>query len=333
MNKKELISIIVPIYNVEKYLETCIESIIKQTYKKIEIILVNDGSTDNCLQICEKYAATDKRIKVINKENGGLSDARNKGIEKATGKYLIFIDSDDYIDVQMVEKLYTNLIENKADISICNHYYDYQNGNIKFKKFPNKELISNKEKKFYNIYNDYSVSTITAWGKIYKKEIFNNIKYPVGKIHEDEAIVLDILNIAKKISYFDEPLYYYVQRNNSITSNFNIKRLDIISVHESRINKLKKKNNKELLYLEYKTYIKRLIKIIVPGLYSIGEKEKANYYKEKYNYLIKYILSNFKISTKEKLQWIVIKTFPNLYTKKSGIKFQNRIGDDKNENI
>ena len=319
MENNQLISIIIPVYNVEPYLSKCIKSIINQTYKKLEIILINDGSTDNSLKICKEYAKKDSRIKVINKKNGGLSSARNKGIENSKGKYLIFIDSDDYIDLTMVEKLYTNLLENNADISICNHYYDYQNNNLKVKSFPKDKLLVTEKEKYYNIYNDYSVATIIACAKIYKREIFNDIKYPIGMVHEDEAIVLDILEKANRISYFNEPLYYYVQRQNSITNKFNLKRLDIITIHENRINKLKEKKDEYLLYLEYKTYTKRLIKIIVPGLYSIKENEKAKYYKEKYQKLIKYILSNFNISNKERIKWVIIKIFPNLYQKK--VKF------------
>lgn len=328
MKKNELISIIVPIYNVEKYLPKCIESIINQTYKNLEIILVDDGSKDDCPKICDKYKKEDKRIKVIHKENGGLSDARNKGLEISKGKYLIFVDSDDYIDMHMVEKLYNDLIENNADISICNHYRDYQNGILEVKNFPNKKVVVTKEEIFYNIYNNYSVPTIISWGKIYKKALFKNIRYPLGKLHEDEAIIIDILANTSRISYFDEPLYYYVQRQDSITKQFNLKRLDIIPIHESRIEKIKNNYSKELLYLEYRAYIKRLIKIIVPGLNSIGEFEKADYYEKKYKDLITYVASNFKISNKEKLKWFIIKYFPKLYLRKHNIKSYKRGGDD-----
>lgn len=325
--KKELISVIVPIYNVEKYLSKCINSILEQTYKNLEIILIDDGSDDSSPQICDKYSKKDKRIKVIHKENKGVSSSRNKGLELSTGKYIVFVDSDDYIDKQMIEKLYNNLIENKADISVCNHYYNYQKDTFELKKFLHQKLTIDNNDKFYNIYNDYSLSTIIPWGKIYKKEIFANIRYPIGKIHEDEAIILDILTKASRVSYFDEPLYYYVKRDNSITNNFNLKRLDIIDIHESRIKKLKNNYSDNLLYLEYSTYIKRLVKIIIPGLYSINEYEKATYYQKKYKKLISYVLSNFKISNKEKIKWIIIKYFPSLYLKKHNITSKNSGGD------
>ncbi len=125
---KELISVVVLIYNVEEFLPKCIDSLLKQTYKNIEILLVNDGSTDNSLKICNDYKKIDKRIRVYTKKNGGLSDARNYGIARAIGKYICFIDSDDWIDDDYIEFLYSNLIKNKCDISICNKYVEYDNG-------------------------------------------------------------------------------------------------------------------------------------------------------------------------------------------------------------
>jgi len=133
----ELISIIVPIYNVEIYLEKCLNSIINQTYKNIEILLINDGSSDNSLRICKKYQKKDKRIVLINKKNGGLSSARNAGIDKASGNYLLFIDSDDYIEIDMIEKLYNNIKSNNADISICNFFITKKNKDRKNKSCKN----------------------------------------------------------------------------------------------------------------------------------------------------------------------------------------------------
>ena len=312
MESNELISVIVPIYNVELYLEKCIVSIINQTYKNLEIILVNDGSPDNCPQICEEYAKKDSRIKVIHKKNGGLSDARNYGIDIANGKYLCFIDSDDYIADQMIEKLYQNLKKNKSDISICNFYETYSNDYLKFYPFPEKKLKISGNAKFYNIYNKYFLSTIAAWGKLYKKEIFNNIKYPLGKIHEDEAIITEVLKNAKVISYFDEPLYYYVQREKSITKIFDLKRLDIIEVHEKRL-EFFNRIEPTLLKLEYMSYVKGLTKIIIPGLKKIHEQEKYKFYVKRKKQLISALIKNFQLTKKEKLEILLIRFFPKMY--------------------
>lgn len=324
MSRKELVSVIVSIYNVEDYLNKCIDSIINQTYKNLEIILVDDGSLDNSPQICDEYSKKDNRIKVIHKQNGGLSDARNHGIEISTGKYLCFIDSDDYIDKQMIEKLYQNLKGNKSDISICNFYEAYQNGKLNYQHFPNEKLKVSGNNKFYNIYNDYGISTIIACGKIYKKELFNDIRYPIGRVHEDEVIVIDILEKTNIISYIDEPLYYYVQREKSITKTFNLKRLDIIETHEKRI-KYFEKLDKNLLKLEYFSYIKGLTKIIIPGLKQINENDKLRYYKKRKKQLIQSLKNNFNNTKKEQMEIFIIEYFSILYTFICNQSFLKRI--------
>lgn len=314
MNQKELISVIVPIYNVEQYLEKCINSIIKQTYKNLEIILVNDGSPDNCLKICEKSAKEDKRIKVINKENGGLSDARNKGLDIMTGKYITFVDSDDYIDSKTIEELYTNLKQNNADISICNLNNVYPSGKeIKY-AFKEKNLVVTGINKFYNLYNSYSTPTIIACAKLYKSEVFNQIRYPVGKIHEDEAIIAEILNKVSVVSYFDKALYNYFQRKDSITNTFSLKRLDIIEVHEKRI-EFYSQNNLEnnLLKLEYIAYLKVFVKFIIPGLRQIEETEKLKLYQAKIKSINKNIKANFKLNLKEKIILYIMVNHQQIY--------------------
>ena len=312
MKNCDLISVIVPIYNVEKYLKKCIESIIQQTYDNLEIILINDGSTDNSPKICDNYAKKDKRIKVIHKKNGGLSDARNYGLEIATGKYISFVDSDDYIHKQMIEKLYNNLKANYSDISICNICNVYPNGKKMNLSIPETSVVEQKQK-FYNIYNKYSVVTVVAWNKLYKKEIFKTIRYPLGKVHEDEWIIFDILKNAQKISYLNEPLYYYIQREESISNSFNLKRLHIIEVHENRLKQLK--GHDDLLKMEYIAYILCLSRKIIPGLYAIKNKQKAKEYRKKNKQLINYTLKNYQLSKKDKISFYLIKISPLLYVK------------------
>ncbi len=216
--QKDLISVIVPIYNVEQYLNKCISSIINQTYKNLEIILVDDGSPDNCPFICDDFANKDKRIKVIHKKNGGLSDARNAGIELASGKYLCFVDSDDYIHETFVDILYNNLISSNSDISICGFQKVFenrksntlQNNNSYLEIFNNEEILSN----FYN----KGMLFIVAWNKLYKTSLFKStgIRYPVGKIHEDEFIAHHVLSKCNRICFCHNPLYFYLIRPNSI---------------------------------------------------------------------------------------------------------------------
>lgn len=224
----ELISVVVPIYNVEKYIKRCIESIINQTYVNLEIILVNDGSPDKCGEICEKYALKDKRIKVIHKRNGGLSDARNSGIEIAKGKYIGFVDSDDYIDLDMYEILYKNLKKNEADISICDIYTVYDDFIEKYKKSDENIIIMNNELAIKEMLDEKIINT-SAWNKLYKIELFKEIRYPFGKLSEDLFTTYKLFHISNRICYIDKPKYYYVQTENSIMrSNFNIRKLDTL---------------------------------------------------------------------------------------------------------
>jgi len=232
-NKDKLISIIVPIYKVEKYLKKCIESILKQTYKNIEIILVDDGSPDNCGKICDYYKQMDKRIKVIHKNNGGLSEARNYGIREARGDYLLFVDSDDFIAENICEILINNINKYSADMAICNFYYVFENKKaIKNEMSSKKDVqVLEKENIIREYFLNYSVDLNVAWNKLYKKDIFkgkNAILFPVGKLHEDTYIMYKIYYNLNKLVRINKPLYYYRQRNDSIISSFSIKNVEDI---------------------------------------------------------------------------------------------------------
>lgn len=223
MNK--LISIIVPIYKVENYLKRCIDSILNQTYTNLEIILVDDGSPDNCGIICDEYAKQDCRVKVIHKKNGGLSDARNCGIKVSTGEYLIFVDSDDYILKNMCETLLKNALENNADIVSCNFKEVYLNGQEKINKQSQNQqisIVSNAEAIYrYFVKNDLDMNVV--WNKIYKKNIFlgdNKIEFPVGRLHEDDFTVYKLYYYANKVVIINDILYNYFKREESITGNF-----------------------------------------------------------------------------------------------------------------
>ena len=182
---KELITIVVPIYNVEEYLNKCIETILCQTYENIEILLIDDGSTDNCGNICDLYAKKDSRVKVIHKENGGLSDARNTGIEAANGKYICFIDSDDYISPIFIETLYNLCKENNTKISQCSFNIVYDN-NGKSEEAEQEVNIYTSEEMVKNLYNEKYVETVIVCDKLYDITLFKNIKFPKGKINEDQ---------------------------------------------------------------------------------------------------------------------------------------------------
>lgn len=221
---EELITIIIPIYQVEKYLKKCLDSVIYQTYRNLEIILVDDGSTDKSPQICDEYKNKDSRIKVIHKKNGGLSQARNVGMRIATGKYIGFVDSDDYIGKDMYQVLYNNMIKTNSDISICNLIQVKENDNINYNEIEKKQYILEeytKEEALHLLIENKIKSY--AWNKLYKREVLNSIEFPIGKKMEDLAVMYKIFEKAKKIVYTDKVEYYYLQRKNSILGNVDTK--------------------------------------------------------------------------------------------------------------
>lgn len=215
-----MISVIIPIYNVEKYLRQCLESVINQNYKEYEVILVNDGSTDSskniAIEFCKKYS----NIKFIDKANGGLSSARNAGLEVANGEYIVFIDSDDYIRSDYLEKLYQSISQNDSDISICNLVKVYE------KKGEEEE--GNLDVNCIKCYSNVDVLKMIfegkifcyAWDKIYKKSLFieNNIRYPEGRLYEDIFTTIRLISYSRKIKFVNEPLYFYRIRKGNITS-------------------------------------------------------------------------------------------------------------------
>ena len=259
MNEK--ISVIIPIYNVEKYLPKCINSVLNQTYSNLEIILVNDGSTDSCKQICEEYKKLDNRIKIINKKNGGLSDARNYGIEASTGNYIAFLDSDDWIDKELYMTLYKIIKRYDADISVCNFKKSYLNGDNKTHNSGKIKCYSNIEA-LNELYGKNSVQMIVAWNKLYKRSTIKELRFPVGRIHEDEYLTPIIIYNANKLVYRDNQLIYYRQTPNSIiNSKFNIKRLDYLYSLECR-NEFFKQNGLIDVYIKgIKLYMFSIIDI------------------------------------------------------------------------
>ena len=224
----ELISVIIPVYNVEKYLIKCIESVIHQTYKNLEIILIDDGSTDSSGHICDEYAKSDSRIIAIHREIGGLSAARNTGIEKANGEYILFVDSDDYIDCGMIEFLVSLAKENNTNMSVCG--FNYTDGNDKIWCQENLSFscsILTCEEYWEYFYSDTRVFYVTMWAKLFRRTLWNEIRFPEGKLHEDEFVIHSIIEQCDNISVSKKPFYFYVQRPKSIVNTrFTIKNLD-----------------------------------------------------------------------------------------------------------
>ena len=257
---EDLISIIVPVYKVEKYLHRCVDSLVNQSYENLEIVLVDDGSPDSCGKICDDYGQTDARVNVVHKKNGGLSDARNIGIEVSTGKYITFLDSDDWVKSNYIETLYELLKENNADVSICS--FNKTSSIIVQDEKPLKAiksyLYTNKEA-LKEMYGEYYIQMIVAWGKLFRRELFNNIRFPVGKVHEDEFVIYKIFYKAQKIIYTDQQLLFYWQRPDSIMgAGFNLQHeLDNLQAHLERDEFFLSINEKDL----YEKNCLRLFKI------------------------------------------------------------------------
>lgn len=219
----ELISVIVPVYNIEDYIEKCIESLINQTYSNLEIILVNDGSTDESGDICERYAKQDVRIVVLHKQNGGLSDARNYAMDKAKGELIAFVDGDDWIHPQMYELMYVTMKLKNADIVTCSfEQHDegfaekhYRQENLDIKLLTGGEALC-----------DIETPLVVAWNKLYRREIIADIRYPKGKLHEDEYVIHRIFYKCARIAVIDRPLYFYTIREGSIVSLMTTQRID-----------------------------------------------------------------------------------------------------------
>lgn len=212
-----VISVIVPIYNTEPYLRRCLDSIVDQTFRDLEIILVDDGSTDASGDICDEYANLDPRIKVIHKENGGLSIARNAGIAASTAPYLGFVDSDDYIAVDMYELLLSNARLYNADISMCGLYDCYEGREPR--ETATRELLHLSQEEAIRIVMEAKKTSVTAWNKLYRKELFEFIRYPEGKTSEDAFVIVDLLLKAQSIVLDTIQKYYYMHRTGSITSS------------------------------------------------------------------------------------------------------------------
>lgn len=214
------VSIIVPIYKVEAYLNKCVDSILAQTFTDFELILVDDGSPDNCPQICDDYAKKDPRIHVIHKKNGGLSDARNAGIDWAfansDSEWLAFVDSDDWIGSTYLEKLYAVCVDNNADIGVCDFHVVNESYEVleDVHDFPS-ETVYDKKQIMNLLYYNWRVAA--AWCKIYRKSVFDGIRYDVGKLHEDEFIIHKLFFASNRTVFMNDRLYYYLLRSNSIT--------------------------------------------------------------------------------------------------------------------
>ena len=265
--KQELISVIIPVYNVEKYLDKCLESVVNQTYKKLEIILIDDGSLDKSGEMCDQWAKKDKRIKVVHKPNGGLSDARNVGLDMACGSLIAFVDSDDYISENMYEKLYFKQNEDNADVVLCNYILEYEDKKKYYVKDNFNDLsVNNIRTRYLN--NNQTVNgkyiesdgvLATVWRGLYKRQLFEKVKFERGMFCEDIIFHLSLFKSKLKISTINDYLYHYLQREGSIINSYNDAKISKRIVFTKRILELISGVLEEEIVERYKFFLYKAI--------------------------------------------------------------------------
>jgi glycosyltransferase involved in cell wall biosynthesis len=224
------VSIVVPIYKVEKFLNRCIDSILNQTYKNLEIILVDDGSPDNCGKIANSYSLKDSRVRVFHKINGGLSDARNYGMKYVTGEYTLFVDSDDWLEEQMIEVMINTIIRHKAEIVQTAFYYAYDKYLLfdeRYHQVNSPPVVLNNETIMSELVINERVKNF-AWGKLYRTDIIRDVTFKKGVLFEDVFWAHHIMKRVNTYVILNQPMYYYYQRSDSIISNYSPRNLDII---------------------------------------------------------------------------------------------------------
>lgn len=316
---KPLISVIVPVYDVEKYLDICIESIVNQTYENLEIILVDDGSPDNCPKMCDEWSLKDSRIHVIHKENGGLSSARNAALDICRGEYISFVDSDDYIHVDMYQIMMDDMIKTNADVVKCSRYI-CKNSDI-FRRPSVSEAKSYNQKEILDCYfyhkDDFCGG---VWDKLYKAEIFKQIRFPDGINSEDYYVYASIYNNIDKLYYNNIPLYYYRVRDNSICTK---KEIDSHSYDKIKVSDMVK----AFIDTSFpsRSYDALAFQIICryATYYSIVIRKKNSMRKEWRKDLSSFLgklFSHKKIGIGFKIKYLMLTYIPSIYKLKTIIK-------------
>ena len=245
-----MISVIVPVYNVEKYLDRCVKSILSQSFSDFELLLVDDGSPDRCGEMCDEYAKGDSRIKAFHKRNGGLSDARNFGIEKALGEYLMFVDSDDYIHEQMLETLHRLITENDADLAVCSAMDVFEGKEVTQVREIREFTLNKTESYKYMLRGD---GLRSACNKLYKRQTVGEVRFPVGKLYEDGFFTPQILQRVEKTAVTSRPMYYYFRRADSITTKpFRKGDLDVIEAYDICVRQVRELCPEALPFAEFR---------------------------------------------------------------------------------
>lgn len=293
------ISVVVPIYKVEKYLNRCVDTIVNQTYKNLEIILVDDGSPDKCGMIAEEYAKLDSRVKVAHKKNGGLSDARNRGMEHVTGDYILFVDSDDWLEKNMIEKMVKISLKFKVDVVQSAFYYAYEDYLLFDNRFYKKDdppIVLDNESLMTELVINERVKNF-AWGKLYKTDIIRDIPFEKGVLFEDVFWAHKVMHRVNKYVILHQPLCYYFQRSDSIVSTYTPRNLDIIKGLKERQRFIEQYYDE--LSLEANKVLLKTMLIHYNLLIVNRKKDKGGLYKKELQMDIKNNYQKFKDSVRQ----------------------------------
>ena len=306
----DMISVIVPVYNNERYLHQCINSILEQTYTNLEIILIDDGSTDTSSQICDTYGQKDARVKVFHQANSGISVARNVGLDLASGEYIAFVDSDDFLDKNMYKQLMHILEVGNADMAICNFHQIDESGN----QFDRPSSIVDEVVEPYLILERLAEKRgwvyIVVWNRLYKRKVFENVRFPVDKLHEDERVALPIYTACKKVALTASAYYYYRINPNSIMGRKNcIAHLDGIEAVYNRFLKYQEYGWTELLPSAY--ICGRKLLEALKDIKSEGKADRAR--KKEIMGMYRYMMEN--VETRIDIKDRIAGQFPDLYFK------------------
>lgn len=306
------ISVIVPVYKVEPYLRQCVDSILGQTFRDFELILVDDGSPDGCPAICDEYAEKDSRVKVIHKENGGLSSARNAGLDVAKGKYIAFVDSDDWIHPEMLETMQNRMQQHHADVAVCGVESVYEDDS-RIVHHPLTDAVLSQDDMVDGLATQ-AWYYIIACNKLYRKKIFDELRYPVGYIHEDAAIIHRIIGLCKCVVTVEQPFYNYRQTGNSIMrSELNIKRTDNLSALADRVQYACTKKWSRVLSITAERYVHTFFDYYFRFPRTEENEKYFRRMDDSLKIALPYILKSKSVSLRHKVYLAAIRVNPQIY--------------------
>lgn len=312
MSKK--ISIIIPAYNTEKYIGRCLESVLNQTYQNLEIILVDDGSTDNTLELMNEFGLKDSRIKVVHKENDGQAEARNTGMDASTGEYIIFVDSDDFIENDMVEFLYNIAEENCADVSRCGFLTDYEDGTTTIPQYNSEPVFFDYDERLADLFVGGHLSGV-LWNKIYKRSAVQNIRFlKEDGCSEDFSFNYRVFKNASKTVFCDIPKYHYCIREGSITkTSFNVNAFSITKVKKIALNELSKNN--KVYPVALKSFISSAFIVMTGCIRNYACMDEYEKLRQEVLSFKNEILKSKLFSSTDKIKILLLCYFPRIYKK------------------